>query len=202
MAQPQQARSIKTRRTILEAAGALFGAIGYAATTTEMIIERSGVPRGTMYFHFPSKEAVADAIVAAEADVIVPPVRRLKLQSLIALTYRYADVLMHDPVLQGLVRLSVDRVQPSHGEPWRTAHRSLTELIRAAAENGELLPSVEPERFATVLQSAFTGVQLSSQVSTNRKDLPERVTDMWRYLLPGVAIPGLLPSLSLPDLPD
>jgi hypothetical protein len=36
------------------------------------------------------------------------------------------------------------------------------------------------------MPSAFTGVQLVSNVLTRRSDLPDRVDEMWQILLPGI----------------
>lgn len=52
------------RRTqILDAALALFVTNGYQATTVEEILAAVGIAKGTLYHHFPSKEAILEAIV-------------------------------------------------------------------------------------------------------------------------------------------
>ncbi|HEY4100612.1 MAG TPA: TetR/AcrR family transcriptional regulator [Gemmatimonadales bacterium] len=47
-----------TRDRLLEAARALFTTTGFHATTTPMIARHAGVAEGTIYRHFPSKEAL------------------------------------------------------------------------------------------------------------------------------------------------
>jgi AcrR family transcriptional regulator len=57
------------RRTEIAAAAArLFAEKGYAATSVGDIVRAVGIAQGTFYWHFASKEAVADAIVEAAAD--------------------------------------------------------------------------------------------------------------------------------------
>jgi AcrR family transcriptional regulator len=56
------APSTDTRTRILKAALACFTADGYEQTTTARIRERSGVSNGTLFHHFPTKEAIADAL--------------------------------------------------------------------------------------------------------------------------------------------
>jgi AcrR family transcriptional regulator len=51
-----------TRRRILDVALASFLERGYEGTTTALIRERSGVSNGTLFHHFPSKEAIATAL--------------------------------------------------------------------------------------------------------------------------------------------
>ena len=59
----RQERAIRTRQVILEAAGAVFDEHGYAATTISMVLERAAVTKGALYFHFPSKESLAQAVL-------------------------------------------------------------------------------------------------------------------------------------------
>ena len=51
-----------TRRRVLDAALAGFLEDGYAQTTIAGIRERSEVSNGALFHHFPSKEAIADAL--------------------------------------------------------------------------------------------------------------------------------------------
>lgn len=50
-----------TRDRLLEAARELFTTTGYHATTTPIIARRAGVAEGTIYRHFPSKQALLNA---------------------------------------------------------------------------------------------------------------------------------------------
>ena len=51
-----------TRRRILDAALACFIESGYEQTTITRIRERSGASNGALFHHFPTKEAIADAL--------------------------------------------------------------------------------------------------------------------------------------------
>jgi AcrR family transcriptional regulator len=53
-----------TRRRILEAARERFAAVGFEAATTRDIAAAAGVAAGTLFNYFPSKEAIAMALVA------------------------------------------------------------------------------------------------------------------------------------------
>jgi AcrR family transcriptional regulator len=54
--------SADTSQRILEAALSCFVAMGYEQTTTARIREQSGVSNGALFHHFPTKEAIADAL--------------------------------------------------------------------------------------------------------------------------------------------
>lgn len=50
-----------TRDRLLEAARELFTTTGYHATTTPILAKKAGVAEGTIYRHFPSKQALLNA---------------------------------------------------------------------------------------------------------------------------------------------
>ena len=55
-------RSRRTRRALLDVGRALFADVGYARTTTEELVRRAGVTRGALYYHFPDKTALFEAV--------------------------------------------------------------------------------------------------------------------------------------------
>ncbi|WP_304999364.1 TetR/AcrR family transcriptional regulator [Faecalibaculum rodentium] len=79
------------RSEILDAAEKLFGTKGYDATSTGDILRELGIARGTLYYHFKSKEDILDAMIdrltqalaAGAAEVLdrkdIPVLQRLTL---------------------------------------------------------------------------------------------------------------------------
>jgi AcrR family transcriptional regulator len=57
-----------TRARILEIAGELFQAKGYAGTSIADIAGRLGTSKAALYYHFRSKEEILDAILGAELE--------------------------------------------------------------------------------------------------------------------------------------
>jgi AcrR family transcriptional regulator len=59
-----------TRERIVATARRLFAASGYEGTSTETVLEESGVSRGALYHHFDNKEALFAAVLeAVELDI-------------------------------------------------------------------------------------------------------------------------------------
>jgi AcrR family transcriptional regulator len=56
------AQAAETRDALITAARELFGEQGYAATSTEEIVERAGVTKGALYHHFSDKVALFRAV--------------------------------------------------------------------------------------------------------------------------------------------
>lgn len=63
MTDGRRARGDATRERLLGAARGLFGERGYEHTSIEAVLEASGVARGALYHHFPSKTALFDAVL-------------------------------------------------------------------------------------------------------------------------------------------
>jgi AcrR family transcriptional regulator len=63
MSDGRRARGEATRERLLATARELFGARGYEHTSIEAVLEASGVARGALYHHFPSKTALYDAVL-------------------------------------------------------------------------------------------------------------------------------------------
>lgn len=58
-------RGQATRQHLVAAATELFAERGYEATSIEAVLERAGVSRGSLYHHFPGKDALFEAVVEA-----------------------------------------------------------------------------------------------------------------------------------------
>lgn len=60
-----------TRQRIMDAAQELILEQGFAATSVDRILERASVTKGSFFYHFPTKQALAEALVKrwAEADI-------------------------------------------------------------------------------------------------------------------------------------
>jgi AcrR family transcriptional regulator len=67
---PQRADALRNRRRILEAAEEIFAKEGISVPV-DIVAERAGVGVGTLYRHFPTKEALFEAIVLTKLDELV-----------------------------------------------------------------------------------------------------------------------------------
>ncbi|WP_159768039.1 ScbR family autoregulator-binding transcription factor [Streptomyces sp. HM190] len=196
----RQERAIRTREKIVVAAAAVFDEVGYEAATISQILKKAEVTKGALYFHFASKEELAQEVLAQQVSA-VPAVRQqdLTLQSAIDEALLLAYLLgAGDPLVRGSVRLTVEQgaLDGLHREvPMRGwVERSEAVFARAKAD-GELLPDTDVAAVARMFVGCFTGVQVLSHILTRHQDMVERVCDLYRHLMSSIAVPGVLVRL-------
>ncbi|CAN3978732.1 ScbR family autoregulator-binding transcription factor [Kitasatospora purpeofusca] len=179
---PKQDRAARTRLLVLTAAAELFTARGFRHTSVQEVADRVGMTKGAVYFHYPTKEALAVAVVehhyarwplllagvTAEGHGPLETAERLLAGA--ALAFR------DDVVVQAGTRLQVERPQIDAELP--TPYVDWTELLAgllARAEAlGELRAGVRPRTAARSLVAAFFGTQHISDVLHERAYVVER----------------------------
>jgi AcrR family transcriptional regulator len=191
MTEPKQERAVRTRSAILQAAAEVFDECGFHAASISKIMKRAQVTAGSMYFHFNSKEALAQAVMNGQHTDLQLPDQPQGLRQLIDVTRYLASQLQHNIPFRAGVRLAVEQGEFGIRDdaPYQQWVEQFRQELVAARESGELLPEVDEREFAQVLVGAFSGTQLFSQIATGREDLPRRIESMWWYLLPGIAVP-------------
>jgi len=198
-----QERAIRTRRAILAAAATVFAEVGYEAATISEILQRANVTKGALYFHFASKEELAQAVLANQlSSVPAIPGQELALQQGLDEAFLLAYLLSSgDPMVQGSVRLTVDQGAPQDGldrqVPMKAWIDHNADTLTRARENGELLPQVDVVAAAKLFVGAFTGVQVLSKIMTGHQDLMDRMSHLEQHLMASVAVPAVLVRLDM-----
>lgn len=198
---PQQDRARQTRHSILSAAAAVFDAKGFDAATISDIIREAATTKGAIYFHFDSKEALAQAIVAEQGTWLtrVPANTGHPLQEVIDISYAFSAALRNDPLLRASIRLTVER--GTFGEPDPDAYRQWEKVVeqrlQVAKRLGHLQTACSPLKVARTVAGSMTGLQLASEVTSGRKDLDRRIEAFWQIVLPGIAAAEYLPALRI-----
>ena len=76
-----------TPTRLLDAAEALFAVSGFDAVSVRGITDKAGVPLGLLSYHFKSKEALFEAVIARRG-VQIGAVERPSLARLVSASYR------------------------------------------------------------------------------------------------------------------
>ncbi|MFF2194390.1 ScbR family autoregulator-binding transcription factor [Streptomyces sp. NPDC058157] len=197
MARVRQERAEITRQAILDGAAIAFDHAGFGGTSLSDVVKHAGVTKGALYFHFPSKQALARTLVDEQFQVSAGVPEALDdpgLQTVIDLTHQMAFGLRTNVRIRAGIRLVIEF--GSFTDPDPTPYNSWIETclscLTPAQERGDVLPSVDVHALSTFLVGSFTGVQVTSYVRTGREDLHARLVDLWTYLLPGIVPPDRL----------
>ncbi|MGW4459266.1 ScbR family autoregulator-binding transcription factor [Streptomyces albidoflavus] len=195
----KQERAIRTRKAILAAAAKIFEERGYRAATISEILSAAGVTKGALYFHFSSKEELAQGILHEQDQWLPIPDRACKIQQIADTVLLHAYRLQHDPLVRAGVRLSLDQQaeEVDRRGPFTHWGDIIGDLLAKAQAQGEVLPHVSTPETADVLVGAFAGVQAMSQTMSDYQDLLARVSALLRHLLPSTVLPSVLAAVDI-----
>ena len=82
------------KNEILDAAEELFAARGYEETSTGDILDRVGIARGTLYYHFKSKEDILDALIERVNDTLIARAKKAANDHNIPVVERIIQTIM------------------------------------------------------------------------------------------------------------
>jgi TetR/AcrR family transcriptional repressor of nem operon len=183
------------RDVIVETALGEFHRIGYAACSVDTITRAAGVPKGSFYNHFKSKEELAVEVVAkytAEAewngvtDPELTPLQKLRAQFRVM-----ADVLVGNDYTRGCMIGNMGEELADHSEPMRAQVRAslggwaegIGATLRAAREAGELTIDADPDLLGRFVLDAWEGALLRSKVVKNDQPVDDFFTTVFTHLL-------------------
>lgn len=186
-------------KQILDTAIDVFSNRGFRGTTTKQIAEAAGVSEATIFLHFPSKEALYQAILeeviqsqepvagilTSETDA---PLDEVLLQLATALTRKHRKD-------SALVRLALFSALERHSLGRRMAARhlggmkSLTRLIERAQARGEVRADLDPEKAARALDSLLVHQLVLKDALGDKRVAAEDLKAYIDIYLRGVAPP-------------
>ena len=198
-----QERAASTRQAVLEGAAASFEKFGYGTASLSTIIAHAGVSKGAMYFHFSSKEELAQAVIdaqltmAATATAVIVDRTPKALDALILVTKELGRQLQTESISRGGMRLTLESAiaDGPHAGAFEEWIVKIGDLIARAQAEGDIVDGVAPTAVGRYIVSSFTGVHTVSEMVTGRADLQQRLTEMWQILLPAVVPRRRLPRL-------
>ncbi|OLF05371.1 hypothetical protein BLA60_36745 [Actinophytocola xinjiangensis] len=188
----RQDRAERTRNAILDAAAEVFDERGFDGASLSDILARAGVTKGALYFHFSSKEELARALASEPwgAAVTVPDNEDGGLQTVIDMSHALAHSMWTNVRVRAGNRLVMEAnfASPDAAvyEGWI---KLVGDLLSRAKDRGDVRQEWDTQEVANWISAAFMGVQTQSAVLTNRQDVHERLTVMWKIALPGLVPP-------------
>jgi TetR/AcrR family acrAB operon transcriptional repressor len=193
----KQEQSERTRQGLVDAAAQLFAAKGFRDTSVQAIAEAAGISRGSIFWHFGSKEGLLLAVVEASLARFERQLERMREgrpMSLQESVYAFRDYIQHNPPIGRLFyALLFEAMGPrpellpdfarlherlrSYGTGW-------AERARAA---GVLYDGIDPAAVGVIITAVLTGINLQWQVDPSGFDLAETTATLARLLERGLS---------------
>ncbi len=174
----------KTRNHILRESRRLFTANGFQQTSISQIIAVTGVKKGNLYYHFPSKEELGIAVLldaAEEFSAILDrsltgadPIRKI-IHSCQAIMELMRQTHFAGGCLFGNTALEMSGTNPRFGKILQDVFGNWTEKLQAelqrAKNSGQLNCNLTVESLAVSIVAILEGGIMLSRVYENQKAL-------------------------------
>jgi AcrR family transcriptional regulator len=158
------------RQRLIEAAIACLRRVGYAATTTQLVMEEAGVSRGAMLHHFPTK---VDLIIAVAEGAAAHQNRYVRRRL-------------------GAIPPGMDRYLAITEATWEAMREppaiALIEIIIASRSDpalGERFPAIARELEASQREGVW---EMAQELGVRDRDAIERMVRLHRAAMRGLAI--------------
>ena len=149
----------RNRERILEVAKAVFTEHGADATLDE-IARQSGIGPGTLYRHFPTREALIEAVYRSGVEKLaaaeerfaatMPPLDALRAWMLLFIDH-VAGKLLIIPAMDTVTGGSLRLVEGSRS----LIHSAFITLVKRAISSGDLRGDIDPDDFVRALVGIF-----------------------------------------------
>jgi AcrR family transcriptional regulator len=158
-ARKPRADATRNRERILEVAKDVFTRDGAAASLDD-IARRSGIGSGTLYRHFPTRDALIEAVYRSEVEKLaaaeqrfaatLPPLEALRAWMLLFIDHVAAKTLII-PAMDTVVGGSIRLIEGSRN----LVHTVFITSVKRAIASGELRADTNPSDFVRALVGVF-----------------------------------------------
>ncbi len=191
-------RDADTRERILAAGAELFGKKGFNGCGLSEILLQAGVPKGSFYHYFGSKEEFGVVLIERARDEYLAELRPLLGDRKTSAVKRLRAVFEHTrdecaasgPTIECLIpKLALETASLS--EPVHAAVKScyqmwsglLAQVVREGQAAGEIDPAHDPDRLANVLVMLWEGAAVRMQIERNIRPLNDFLVFVFDSLL-------------------
>ena len=154
-----RADAVRNRERVLDAAKAVFS-LGAPEASLETVARRAGVGIGTLYRHFPTREALYEAVYRHEVDQLVELARHLEVE-------RAPVEALRRWLRAGVEFMATKKgmtaalAMAAQGSPELVAYSldrltgALAELVQRAVAAGEIRADIDPEDLLRTLVGIY-----------------------------------------------
>src|SRR5436190_11426464 len=145
-----RADAVRNRERVLEAAKAVFSA-GGAEASLEAVARRAGVGIGTLYRHFPTREALYEAVYRREVEQLAELAKHLVETEIAPIEALRSWLRAGVEFIATKKGMAAALAMAAHGSSELVAYsldrltRAVGELLQRAAAAGEVRADIDPE---------------------------------------------------------
>lgn len=173
----------------------MFAEQGYGETGLADVLERANVSKGAFYYHFESKESLAEAIIEAFDQRAIASVDQNfdpaapTLEGLIRATFEVQTLMRYDRTIQVGQQLAqaLTQVSDAGAGVYRRWTARFVEMVSMVIKTGELHEDVDADEVAEAIWVAVLGCHLISAAVGD--DCYGRLARSWRVVMRS-AVPG------------
>jgi AcrR family transcriptional regulator len=143
-----RADSARNRQLLIDAAKASFTEVGLNVSLEE-IARRAGVGIGTLYRHFPTREAVVEAVYRREVEQLAEAVPQLlddspAAEALHKWMHLFVDYIATKRIIAPSLAAAAGRTSPLHATSAELITRAITTLVKHAVASGDVRKDIDP----------------------------------------------------------
>ena len=156
-----RADSARNRQLLIDAAKAGFSEFGLNVSLEE-IARRAGVGIGTLYRHFPTREAVVEAVYRREVEQLAEAVPQLLENSsageaLHKWMHLFVDYIATKRLVAPSLAAAASRGSSLHTTSVELITRALTTLVKRAVASGDVRKDIDPSDLLRALVGVSYG---------------------------------------------
>jgi AcrR family transcriptional regulator len=175
------------RQEIIESATLVFGTAGFNRSSMLEVAERCGLSRAGLLHHFPSKEALLEAVLQwrDSEDRARFRANGAGAPDGLGVLRGMVDLAAHNATIPGLIGLyavvSAEATAPDHPahdyfvERYDRIRSGTERALRRAREHGALRPDADPAALAVELTALMDGLQLQWLLNPAAVDMAGQV---------------------------
>jgi AcrR family transcriptional regulator len=143
-----RADSSRNRQLLIDASKAGFSEVGLNVSLEE-IARRADVGIGTLYRHFPSREAIVEAVYRREVEQLAEAAPQLLETSrageaLHRWMHLFVDFIATKRLIAPSLGALAARTTPLHATPAELITRAISTLVKHAIVNGDVRKDIDP----------------------------------------------------------
>ncbi|KPH20749.1 hypothetical protein AN948_05135 [Rhodococcus sp. ADH] len=180
----QQYRAAVTKAKILNESAKVFDAIGYSATSINDVIGTSDLTKGSVFYHFRSKESIAQHLVhdwssAAEAVFAeAGTAAELPAEQLRSVFLNLAHRVENDLLLRVGMKLTIEPAVEGAHQAYRELVDATAGVVNAGIAHGSIADTARSRRLAWNLCAGLTGAVNVAPVSREGIDFLASIDDL------------------------